>query len=184
MGRLVIGSVVAAVAMFILGFIFYATPLMKLGHQADAPVATQLAVQEALKMLPKSGTYFIPFSETDASIMAAHEAGPTAVVKVNMTGATQMNPMTFAFGWLHMAISAFLLGLLLMAVKDRVTDFNGRMQLLFWAALTMAVFTRLGEPIWYRSDWANAFYVGFADFVSLMVAGFILARWFMPKSAS
>ena len=86
MGRLVIGSVVAAVAMFILGFIFYATPLMKLG-QADAPVATQLAVQEALKMLPKSGTYFIPFSATDASIMAAHEAGPTAVVKVNMTGA-------------------------------------------------------------------------------------------------
>jgi hypothetical protein len=183
MGRLLIGSVVAAVAMFLLGFVFYATPLMNLA-QADAPAETQLAVQEALKALPRSGTYFIPLSETDQALMAAHQAGPTALIKVNMTGAPQMDPAVFAFGWLHMAVSALLLGLLLWAVRDRVSDFAGRMRLVVWVALVMAVFTRLGEPIWYRSDWANALYVGVADLLTIVVAGFVIARWFMPKAAS
>lgn len=183
MGRLVTGSVVAAIVMFVLGFIFYATPLMQIG-QATAPVDTQLAVHEALKSLPGTGTYFIPFDETDPAIRAAHESGPTAVVKVNMTGSPQMDPMVFAAGYVHMALTAFLIGLLLWTLRHRVNNFVDRAGLVILLALVAAFFTRLGEPVWYRTDWANALYVGFADFVMLAAAGLVIARWFMPRSTS
>ena len=69
MGKLVIGSLVAAVVMFLLGFVFYEV-LMNLGW-STAPEATQLAVQEALKALPHSGVYSIPSEGSDALAAAA-----------------------------------------------------------------------------------------------------------------
>lgn len=182
MQKLVIGSVVAAAVMFIFGFVFFGSPLFQFAH-ADAPLETQTAIQSALKALPGDGTYFIPFGETPEAT-AAHEAGPTAVVKYNGSGAPMMDPMVFAAGFVHMIVSAFTLGLVLWAVRDRVTDLGSRMRVVLWLSLAMVVYTRLGEPIWYRSDWQNAIYVAIAEFISFAAAGYILARWFVPAGVN
>lgn len=182
MQKLVIGSVVAAVIMFILGFVFFGSPLFQFAH-AEAPIETQTAVQSALKALPGDGTYFIPLGDTPEA-MAAHEAGPTAVVKYNSSGAPMMDPAVFVAGFGHMIVSALILGLVLWAVRDRVTDLGTRMRVILWLSLAMVVYTRLGEPIWYRTDWQNAIYVAIAEFISFVAAGYVLARWFVPAGAN
>jgi hypothetical protein len=179
MGRLLIGSLVAAVAMFLIGFAFYGTPLFSNAYKT-APFETQLSVQQALKALPASGTYFIPMGEDEAA-MAAHRAGPTAMLRVNLKGSEMMDPMVMVKGFVHMAICAFLLGLLLLRVAPRIWNFGERMAIVVLASLAVVIFSRLGEPIWFGADWPFTLYVAVADLISLIVAGFILAR-FLPKS--
>jgi hypothetical protein len=180
MQRLVIGSLVAAVVMFILGFIFYATPLMNMGFATATP-EQQATVQAALKGLP-TGTYSIPGGETPEA-MAAYAAGPVAMVKVNSGGFAMFDPVVFVEGYLHMAVAAFFLGLVLWTIRDRVTDFGSRFSVVMWLSLAMVWFTRLGEPIWYHTDWRNALYVAATEWISFVVAGYILARWFVPAGA-
>ena len=180
MGRLLIGSLVAAAAMFLIGFVFFGTPLFSNAYKT-APFETQVTVQEALKALPASGTYFIPMGEDEAA-MAAHRAGPTAMLRVNMQGSEMMDPMVMVKGFVHMVVSAFLLGLLLLRVSPKIWSFGERMGIVVAASLAVVVFSRLGEPIWFGADWPFTLYLAVADLISLIVAGFILAKWFMPKA--
>lgn len=181
MQRLVIGSLVAAVVMFVIGFVAYGTPLMMTGFAVATP-EQQAAVQAALKGLP-TGTYFIPFGEAPEA-MAAYAAGPVALLKVNSNGFAMFDPLVFAEGYLHMVVAAFLLGLVLWAIRDRVADVATRLQLIIWLSLAMVWFTRLGEPIWYHVDWRNAVYVAVTEWISFVAAGYVLARWFVPSGAA
>lgn len=180
MGRLLVGSIIAAVAMFLIGFVFFGTPLFSNAYKT-APFETQVAVQDALKALPASGTYFVPMGEDEAA-MAAHRAGPTAMLRVNLQGSEMMDPMAMVKGFVHMVVSAFLLGLLLLRVAPKIWSFGERMGIVVAASLAVVVFSRLGEPIWFGADWPFTLYVAVAEVISLIVAGFILAKWFLPKS--
>ena len=177
MPRLIIGSLLGAVFMFLLGYLAYGTPLMETGYKS-ASVEQQLAVQSALKGLP-TGTYTIPDGHSPEG-MAAYNAGPIATVQVNSSGFAAYDPMVFLSGFIHMAVAAFILGLVLWSVRDRVADIGTRMQLVIWTSLVAVLFTRFGEPIWFHTDWPNALYVAAVEFVSLVGAGYILARWFVP----
>lgn len=180
MGRLLVGSLVAAVAMFLIGFVFYGTPLFSNAYKT-APFETQMTVQEAMKGLPASGTYFIP-TGVDEAAMTAHRAGPTAMLRVNLQGSEMVDPMAMVKGFVHMAVSAFLLGLLLLRVAPKIWNFGERMAIVVTASLAIVVFVRLGEPIWFGGDWTFTLYVAVVDLISLSAAGFILAKWFLPKS--
>ncbi len=179
MAKLIIGSLLGAVFMFLMGFLAYGTPLMETGYKS-ANLEQQLAVQSALKGLP-TGTYTIPDGHSPEG-MAAYAAGPIAVVQVNSRGFVAYDPMVFLSGFVHMAIAAFILGLMLWAVRDRVTDVGTRMQLVMLGSLVAVFFTRLGEPIWFHTDWSNALYVAVIEWISLVGAGYILARWFVPAT--
>jgi hypothetical protein len=181
MTRLVIGSLIAAVAMFLLGFAFYASPLQSAGF-ATPTNAQSDAVQAALAGLP-SGTYVMPGGADMAATEAAFAKGPVALVKLHAGGTPMFDPMVLLAGYAHMAISALLLGLVLWTIRDKVRDFPTRLRVVAGSALVMVVFIRLGEPIWWHTDWRNAAYVAVADWLSLTVAGWILARWFLSPRA-
>lgn len=181
MGKLVIGSLVAAIAMFLLGFVFYGV-LMHLGW-STAPEATQLAVQEALKALPGTGTYAIPGGESPAMI-AAYAAGPVAQIQYNAGGFPMMDPAVFAGGYVHMAVSVFLVGLLLWNLRDRLVSFAERAQVVIAVAAIFCVYIHLAGPIWYHTDWRNALYKVVADMIIYVTGGLILARWFVPRATA
>ena len=178
MGRLVIGSLVAAVAMFLLGFVFYGL-LINLGW-STAPEATQLALQQALKALPHSGVYAIPSGETP-TMMAAFQAGPIAQVSYNSGGYSMADPVIFAAGYVHMAVSVFLVGLLLWNLRDRLVTFAERAQVVIAVAAIFSVYIHMAAPIWYHGDWRNALYLCLADTVIYVVGGLIIVRWFLPR---
>lgn len=163
-----LGSLVAAVVMFALGFVFFAL----LGGMMYDPLAaeTAAAVQRALGgTLPATGTYMVPANEE------AFRQGPSAFVQYVAAGGLPTLPMQLGMGFVHFLLTALLIGYALKAVGG---DFGRQARTVFWFGLAASVFTQLGDPIWGGASWRPALYEFFADAVIIIAGGLVLARWF------
>lgn len=171
--RLVLGSVVAAVVMFALGFVFFGL-LFPMALSPLAPEAASAAQAALGSNLPASGTYMVPADEE------AWMIGPGALIQFTAAGDAPAMATAMIGGFVHMAISAFLIGLGLSAVGGSVSD---RSSAALWFGLAAAFFMHLGDPIWYGAGWQMPLFVFVADGLMFIVAGLILARWFTGRDA-
>jgi hypothetical protein len=179
-GRALIGAVVAAVAMFILGFIFFATPLSGIGMKS-LPDPQAAAVQTALAQnLPGTATYAVPSAAT-AGQTTLYGRGPIATIHYNSSGFGIGNPATMISGFIHMLVVTSLMAVGLYLVSRYVASFAERVKLLILGTLGATIFMRLGEPIWFHHDWGHAIYLFVADTVSLAVAGLIILK-LLPRT--
>lgn len=174
MRSLAIGSIVAAIVMFALGFVFFGL----LGMQAYDPVAPEAAaaVQGALaSSLAQSGSYMIPPDE--AAWMVDHHA------LVNYVAAGDSPSMASAMigGFLHFLITACLLGFGLQAVGG---DAGRRIRVALWLGLAASVLMHLGDPIWYGFGWRYSLFLFVADGVILIAGGLVIAKWFTGGAAA
>ncbi len=178
LGRVVIGAALAAIAMFVIGFLFFGTPLARLGTVGlGDPQAA--AVQQAMAAnLPRTGTYFVPSVDTQAQTNMFSQ-GPIATIHYNTGGFGAMDSGALVGGLVLNFIVALLIGLGLNLVAGRVVDLASRIRLVVLFALGAGVLAHLSRPIYYHHDWGNAIYVFVADTVMLAAAGAILA-WFLP----
>ena len=184
MARVFIGAIAAAFAMFIIGFIFYATPLAGLGGATldDLPAA---AVQQSLASnLPKTGTFFIPDPSASQSQTVMYGQGPIATIHYNSGGFPAMDMSALVGGLVLNFVAALLIGAALLGIDRRVPDFPSRARTAVLIALAAAAFTRLGEPVYYHHDWGHFVYLFIADALALSVAGLIIARWFLAPPAA
>lgn len=178
LGRVVVGAAAAAVAMFVIGFIFFGTPLARLGT-AGLDDAQAAAVQQAMAAnLPATGTYFVPSVDTPAQTNMFSQ-GPIATIHYNIGGFAAMDSGALVAGLVLNFVVALLIGLALNLVAGRIADLASRVRLVVLFAVGAGIFAHLSRPIYYHHDWANAIYVFVADTVMLAVAGLILA-WFLP----
>ncbi len=180
MPRMLIGSFAAAIAMFVTGFIFFATPLSYLAY-GSADVPQQAAVQQALAAnLRSTGTYTIPSAATaEGAVM--YGKGPIATVHYNSGGFGVADPGVLISGFVHELIVALLLGFALLTVAARVPDFGSRAKLVILFSVAGGVLAHLGEPIWYHHDWPHFIYLFVGDTAMLVVGGLVIARWFLPR---
>ena len=180
MPRVIIGALVAAIAMFIIGFIFFATPLARLGT-ANLEDAQAAAVQNALAVnLPKTGTYSVPAMDTPAQTNM-FSRGPIATVHYNTSGFAATDPTTLVVGLVFNFVIALLIGAALIGIDRRVPDFGSRARVAVIIGIAAAAFTHLSEPIYWHHDWPHFIYLFVADGAMLAAAGVIIA-WFLPKS--
>lgn len=178
MGRVIIGAAAAAIAMFIIGFIFYATPLARLAY-GSIDNAQAAAVQQSLAAnLPSTGTYSVPGVDTpETTIM--YGQGPIATVHYNTSGFAPADPASLVGGLVFYFVVALLVGLALVGISDRVLDFGSRARLVVVFAVAASALMNLGEPIFYHHDWGHFIYLFIADAIMLAAGGLIIARWFM-----
>lgn len=182
MGRVIIGAAAGAIAMFIIGFIFYATPLYKLGT-VTLDNAGAAAVQRALASnLPKTGTYFVPSAETPQQTVM-YGRGPIATIHYNVGGFSVADPAVIIGGLALDFVVALLIGFGLLAVARRAPDFASRARLVVCFSVAATLFMHIGQPIWYHYDWSHFLYLFVADTLALAAAGLIIARWFLPQAA-
>jgi hypothetical protein len=181
MTRLLVGSIAAAIVMYILGFLLFATPLSMLAYGSATPEAN-LAIQAALKAnLPATGTYIVPMP-LDAAGMAAYEAGPIATVHYNSGGFLTFSPGTMIGGFIHMLLAALLFAFALGAIKDRTPLFADRARMVVLVAVSTSLYMHLGQPIWSHLGWPHFIYLFIADAIIFASGGLVLARWFLPAS--
>jgi len=181
MARALIGAVAAAIAMFILGFVFYATPLMKLGSGTLDNVRAA-AVQQALQAnIPATGTYYVPSADTPEQTVM-YGTGPIATIHYNSRGFSVASPSVMIGGFIHMLMVTLLMAAGLFTLSRYVTSFGDQVRLLVLGTIGAAAFMRLGEPIWYQHDWSHAIYVFVAESISLIVAGLIILK-LLPRRA-
>jgi hypothetical protein len=178
MARTILGAALAAVAMFFIGFIFFATPLAKLG-MASLDDNQAAAVQQSLAAnLPRTGTYSVPGVDTQAQTNM-FSRGPIATIHYNIGGFAAMDTGALMAGLVLNFMTALLIGLGLLGISGRVADFASRAKVAVIIALAATLFTRIGEPIYWHHDWGHFIYLFVADLVSLGAAALIVA-WMLP----
>jgi hypothetical protein len=183
--RVIIGAIPAAFAMFILGFVFYASGLQRLtiGAVDDVPAA---AIQRSLmENLPATGTYTVPDPGESAAQGVMYGQGSIATIHYNSGRYAVPDTGSLVLGLLLDFIVALLIGAALIGIDRRVPDFASRGKLVVLIAVASAAYINLLGPIFYHHGWAHFIYRFLADAVTLSAGGLIIARWFLssPRAA-
>ncbi|HEX8639954.1 MAG TPA: hypothetical protein VF704_02245 [Allosphingosinicella sp.] len=182
MPRVIIGAIVAAIAMFFIGFIFFGTPLARLGT-ASLDNNQAAAVQQAMAAnLPRTGTYNVPGVDTPEQTNM-YSRGPIATVHYNTDGFAAFDAPGLVKGLVLNLLVALLIGAALIGIDRRVPDLGSRARVAVIIAVAAAGFAHLGEPIYWHHDWGHFIYLFVADAAALSAAGLIIA-WFLPKSGA
>jgi hypothetical protein len=181
--RIIWGSFVAAIAMFVIGFVFFGPlGLNSLATRSvdDAPAR---AIQQVLKAnLPQTGTYMIPNDTRSNEQTAMYGNGPIATVHYNSGGfVAAMDPATIGKGFVFNFAIALLIGLALIGIDGRVTDSGSRARVAAIIGVAGSAFVHLGEPLYYHHDWPHFLYAFIADGLMLAAAGVIVA-WFLKPA--
>ncbi len=177
MQRLLIGALAAGAVMWLLGFVLYGL-LFNVGW-SQAPEATQIAIQSALKALPGSGTYYIPVGETPG-LMAAFTKGPVAQISYNASGFPAVDTTVFIAGYIQFVVVAAMIGWLLAGLGQ--ANFGAGLRVVCGLAAIAVVYIHLADPIWYHADWRNPLYKTVCDFIILSAGGLVMARWFVRRA--
>jgi hypothetical protein len=176
--RVIIGSAAAAVAMFVIGFIFFGLGLQNLAIRSVGDMQAA-PIQQALRAnIPDTGTYAVPGDRT-AEQTRMYGTGPVATIHYNVNGQVAgMNAGTALKGLIFNFAIALAIGLALIGVDGRVRDFGSRARVAAIIGLAAAAFAHLGIPLYYPQGWAYHIYLFIADGLALAAAGVIVA-WFL-----
>ncbi len=180
--RIIFGAAVAAVAMFVIGFIFFGPLGLSNLSTRSLDDNQAAAVQQSLAAnLPGTGTYYVPEAGQSAAQTVMYGRGPIATVHYNIGGFAATDTTALIGGLVFNFLVALLIGAALIGIDRRVPDFKSRSRVAVLIAVAAAAYTQLGEPIYAHHDWGHFIYVFIADGLSLAVAGLILAK-FLPVS--
>lgn len=184
MVRTVIGGLVGGIILFVVGFIFWATPLGEIPY-SKADDAQNAAVQSALAQnLSRSGTgaYIIP-AHNSAAGAVLYARGPIATVHFNTRGYSPDDMSMILPGFITAVVSGLLMAFGLASVGGGGRSFAGVARLVVCFSLGFTVWEFLGSPIFNHFGWGYWIYAFIAESVSLILAGLVIARWFMPHYA-
>lgn len=180
--KLAIGSFAAAVAMFVTGFIFFATPIGMIAY-SSANETQSAAVQAVLAAnLPQTGTYMVPDPSTQSGT-TLYGQGPVATVFYNSKGFSLSDMSGIGYGFLQELIVCILIAAALSTLDRRIPDFASRAKIVILFSIAASAMINLGNPIWLHHDWSYWTYTFIADAAMLIVAGLVIARWFLPVAA-
>ena len=178
--RAVIGGVAGAIAMFVMGFVFWATPLANLAY-SHTDEAKSAAVQLSLAgNLPHTGRYLVPDPNT-AGGTTLYGRGPVATVDYNIAGFSSSDPSAMVGGFVQEAVASLMIALALFAISWRVPDFPTRFRAALGLTGAATVMITLSDPIFMHGPWGFAIYNLIACFAMLGAASFVIARWFLPR---
>lgn len=188
--RTLIGGLVGGLLIFILGYVFWATPLgdIPYSHATDAQnAAVQTALAQNLTrhdtktgQISGTGTYIIPdYHSAGGAVL--HGNGPIATVHYNTSGFSAEDMSMLLPGFIVALIAGLLMAFGLSAVAEG-RSFESLARLVICVSLAFCVWEFLGSPIFNHFGWGYWIYAFVAESVSLIVAGLVIARWFVPRS--
>jgi len=182
MAKTLLGGLFGGVALYLIGFLFWGTPLSQLAfNRLEQPqsAALQQALAETLTVTG-TGTYSVPTTGTAAGdILFAR--GPVAMVHFNSSGFALVDSGSLGAGFILALVTGLLIALALGAVGARVADFPSRARIAVLFALAGTLYTEIGQPIFNHFGYGYWIYLFISDFVGLSAAGLIVARWFLPR---
>jgi hypothetical protein len=182
MARTLIGGLVGGIIIFVIGYVFWATPLGDMPYRT-ASDAQNAAVQTALaqNLTPTgTGTYIIPAHKT-AEGANLYSRGPIATVFFNTSGFSPDDPSMILPGFIASLVAGMLMAFGLAAVGGGGRSFAGVARLVVLYTLGFTVWEFLATPIFNHYGWGFWIYSFVAESISLIVAGLVIARWFLPQ---
>lgn len=182
MVKLLLGAIAGGIVQFLVGFIFWGTPLQRLAF-TTAGEAENAAVQAALAQnltATGTGTYIVPWTGT-AQGTTLYGQGPIATIHFNTAGFPAFDSGMLAGGLILSILVALLIGLALRSVAGHVTGFAARVRLVALFAGAAVLYLDIGQPVFNHYGWGYFIYAGLCDLIGLVAAGAVIARWFLPR---
>lgn len=180
MKKMLVGILLATVAMFLWGMIFWMNPgpmtvLKKTNGDMDAGRAL-------LEHFPESGTYILPGSYNDGDIFnKLYRLGPIVTLHIQRRGADPQSVGLFFKGFLHMFIVAGLIGLMMKVTVENYEKYWSRVGPVLLFAVAAAIWGNLKNPIWWRHPWDWHLLNSLYDVTTIFVAGLVLASFIKPE---
>jgi hypothetical protein len=183
MVRTVIGGLVGGVIIFVMGFIFWGSPLgtIPFSHAGDPQAA---AVQTALaqNLTPSgSGTYMIPDPRTREGA-ELYARGPVASVSYNTKGFAPDDMSMLLPGFILAVVTGMLMAFGLASVGGGGRSFGNVARLVVLYTLGFTLWECLTNPVFMHSDWRFWIYSFVVESISFILAGLVIARWFLPTA--
>jgi hypothetical protein len=181
MVRTIIGGIVGGLILFVVGYVFWATPLGELPYNRTGD-AQSAAVQLALAQnLTESGTgaYIVPAHQS-AQGAVLYAQGPIATVYFNTNGYSPDDMSMILPGFILALIAGLLMSFGLAAVGGGGRSFSSTARLVVLFSLGFCVWEYLATPVFNHFGWRYWIYAFTAESVSLILAGLVIARWFLP----
>ena len=180
MVRILIGSVLGGIVQWIIGALFWATPLGRLAFRSlgDGETADLQASMARTLTQTGTGTYFIPSPETaQGGVLLGR--GPVGLVFFNTDGFAAMDWSALATGLVMSIVMLLLVGVAL----SLVDGLQARLRVLMLFAAAAVLYFILAMPVYnYYLPWTWWVYLAISDFVAFAAGGFILTRWFVPSA--
>jgi hypothetical protein len=181
MVRLFIGAVLGGLALFMVGFLFWATPLSRIAYNVASDgqnAAVQSALAQQLTTLG-TGTYAVPWTSTGGGTIL-YGQGPIALIHFNSGGFPVVDTAAL-IGKLVMAIvTAALIAGALSSIAGRVTSFADRARVVILFSVAAALYLHVGQPVSNHFGYRFFIYLALSDALGLIAAGLVIARWFLP----
>lgn len=189
--RAILGVVLAAVVLFVWGFVFWM--FTGLGSHICKGVPNETAILEVLKAqnLP-DGSYVLPFpdeaamqsQDTKAFEAFAEKAkqGPLVRIQFRNAGEAPMNLQTFGIGFAHMLVSASVVATLLCLAGASLPSFGARWLFVVLLGVFASLSIHLGTPIWFQHPWTPTLMLAFFDTAGWVLAAFPLAALVKPQA--
>lgn len=174
MFKTLLGGLIGGVAMYLVGFIFWGTPLSALAfHRAEAGAGSNLQAAMAQALTPSgTGVYVIPDPAT-AEGTVLYGKGPVAMVFYNSGGF----PVTDASALIGGLILALVVGVLIaLMLRFASGDLGGRVRVTILFALSAVLWLHVGQAVFNHAPWGYVLYLAFSDFVALVAAGLAAAK--------
>ena len=181
-GKFVLGIVLATVAVFVWGAIFWMNPLPnRLFRETGADEAMMDMMRENMA---EDGVYMLPSSHLPkADMERLYAKGPIAMIYYRTEGMTGMSLKSLVMSLLHDLFSVALLALLMYRVRGSLESYGCRVAFAGLAGLGMAFFSNLTNSIWFLYPWSFALTGLLYDVTIWVVAGLVLARFIKPDTA-
>lgn len=172
MFKTLLGGLIGGVTLYIVGFIFWGTPLSALAfHRAEAAAGSNLQAALAQALTPSgTGVYVIPDPST-AQGTILYGKGPVATIFYNNGGF----PVTDASALIGGLILALVVGVVI-ALMLRFVDAYNRMRATVLFALAAVLWLHIGQAVFNHAPWGYILYLAFSDFVALAAAGLVAAK--------
>ena len=183
MVRTFIGGIVGGLILFVTGFIFWATPLGEIPYsRAGDPqnAAIQLALNQNLTPTG-TGAYVVPMTQSPQGAIL-YAQGPIATVFFNTQGYSPDDMSMLLPGFIAALVAGLLMAFGLAAVGGGGRSFAGTARLVVLFSLGFCVWEYLASPIFNHFGWTYWIYAFVAEDVSLVLAGLVIARWFLPRA--
>lgn len=180
--RSAIGGLVGGLALYLVGFIFWGTPLVNLAYSnvEDGRSAAIQAVLAQYLTETGTGTYAVPWPGSDQGTIL-YGRGPIATIHFVTQGFPVVDTTALLWGLMLALLTGLLIAAALAAIAERVTQFADRVRLAVLFALAAALYIHIGQPLLNHYGWGYFIYAFVADFAGLSAAGIVVARWFLPR---
>lgn len=180
MGRLALGTLVAAVAVFFWGFLYWATNPFP--YRAWHQVADDRAAGEALRAhFTKQGTYFVPsMAHPTEEIEALSKAGPVAMIHVLPGGRPLMEPGRMAAGFVLGWLTSVVMAVALWCFRRSLPTWSSRVLAAALVGLVGVVLVDGGEAVWWFASPSWVLAKGAYNLGACLISGAVLGL-FLPR---